>query len=74
MLELRSVTKRIGTFEIRDVNLRIQQGEYFILLGPSGVGKTVLIEMIAGLIRPESGSILWCGRDITNKPPEKRRF
>lgn len=74
MLELRSVAKRLGTFEMRDVNLRIERGEYFILLGPSGVGKTVLIETIAGLIRPDAGTILWQGRDITFSPPETRRF
>jgi molybdate/tungstate transport system ATP-binding protein len=74
MLELRSVTKRLGTFEMRDVNLRIEQGEYFMLLGPSGVGKTVLIETIAGLIRPDAGTILWQGRDVTFSPPETRRF
>lgn len=74
MLELRSITKRLGDFEMREVNLRIEQGEYFILLGPSGVGKTVLIETIAGLIRPDAGSILWQGGDITASPPETRRF
>jgi molybdate/tungstate transport system ATP-binding protein len=74
MLELRSVTKRLGAFEMRDVNLRIEQGEYFMLLGPSGVGKTVLIETIAGLIRPDAGRILWQGRDITDDPPETRGF
>ena len=74
MLELRSITKRLGDFEMREVNLRIEHGEYFILLGPSGVGKTVLIETIAGLIRPDTGTILWQGSDITISPPETRRF
>ncbi len=74
MLELRSVTKRLGSFQMRDVGLKIEQGEYFILLGPSGVGKTVLIETIAGIIRPDAGRILWRGRDVTEDPPETRRF
>ena len=74
MLEIRSVAKRLGEFEMREVDLRIEQGEYFILLGPSGVGKTVLIETIAGLIKPDAGTIHWQGRDITLSPPETRRF
>ena len=74
MLELRSVAKRIGAFEIHEVSLRIPEGEYFVLLGPSGVGKTVLIELIAGIAKPDSGSIIWRGRDVTNDPPETRRF
>ena len=74
MLELRSIAKRLGDFEMRDVSMTINQGEYFVLLGPSGIGKTVLIETIAGLIRPDSGTIIWRGRDITHSPPETRRF
>ena len=74
MLELRSIAKRLGDFEMRDVSMTINQGEYFVLLGPSGIGKTVLIETIAGLIRPDSGTIVWQGRDITHSPPETRGF
>ncbi len=61
MLELQSIGKRFGAFELKDVSLTIEDGEYFVLLGPSGVGKTVLMEIIAGLIRPDAGRILWDG-------------
>ena len=74
MLELQSVSKRLGAFAITDLNLRVTDGEYFIQLGPSGVGKTVLLELIAGLLRPDSGRILWRGEEITHRPPEARRF
>jgi molybdate/tungstate transport system ATP-binding protein len=74
LLELRSITKRLGDFEMREINLQVQQGEYFILLGPSGVGKTVLIETIAGLISPDAGTIHWNGREITLSTPESRGF
>jgi molybdate/tungstate transport system ATP-binding protein len=74
VLELRRVSKRLGSFAIRDLSVEVAAGEYFVLLGPSGAGKTVLLEIIAGLIRPDRGQILWQGRDITRCPPEKRKF
>lgn len=74
MLELQSICKRLGSFALSEFNLRLNEGEYFILLGPSGVGKTVLIEIAAGLIQPDAGRILWEGQDITNWPPEARGF
>lgn len=74
MLELRSLYKRLGTFQMRDLNLWLDQGEYFVLLGPSGAGKTVLLETIAGLIRPDAGKVLWKGVDVTTTPPEARGF
>ena len=74
MLELRSVGKSFGAVEISDISLEIGGGEYFVLLGPSGVGKTVVVEMIAGLIRPDRGEVFWDGEDITHRVPEKRGF
>ncbi len=74
MLELESLSKHLGLFTIADLDLRLNQGEYFVLLGPSGVGKTVLIEMIAGFIAPDAGRILCEGQDITTSPPEARDF
>ena len=74
MLEFRKVSKKLGGFLLDDISLCLDEGEYFVVLGPSGVGKTVLIELAAGLIGPDSGRILWSGRDITGDPPEKRGF
>ena len=74
MLELRSISKRLGAMDMREVSLSVGDGEYFVLLGPSGVGKTVLIELIAGLLRPDAGQVLWDGADITATPPEARGF
>ncbi len=74
MLQLESIGKRFGAFELKDVSLTINDGEYFVLLGPSGVGKTVLMEIIAGLIGPDKGRILWDGTEITSRPPEARGF
>ena len=74
MLELQSIGKKFGSFAMADVSLRINDGEYFALLGPSGVGKTVLIEIIAGLVRPDHGRVFWDDTDITSTAPEARHF
>ncbi|MBC8372242.1 MAG: ATP-binding cassette domain-containing protein, partial [Planctomycetes bacterium] len=74
MLELKSISKRLGEMDMSEVSLTLEAGEYFALLGPTGVGKTVLIEIIAGLIRPDGGRVFWDGADITSLPPERRGF
>ena len=74
MLKLDGICKRFGGFSMSDISLEISTGEYFVLLGPSGVGKTLLIEMIAGLARCDSGHVLWQSADITNSPPQSRGF
>ncbi len=74
MLELCGLKKRFGAWELPGLDLALEPGEYFMLLGPSGVGKSVTLELIAGLQRPDSGQILWKGQDITHSSPEKRPF
>ena len=74
MLELRGVEKRLGEVTISGIDLRVEPGEYFVLMGPSGVGKTVLLELVAGLMDPDQGQVLWDGGEITRLPPERRRF
>ncbi len=74
MLELQSISKCLGSFALSDLSLRLNPGEYFVLLGPSGVGKTILVEITAGLIHPDAGRILWAGQDITGTPPDTRGF
>ena len=55
---LENVCKSFKEFAVKDINLEIQKGEYFVILGPSGAGKTLILEMIAGLLPPDSGKIL----------------
>ena len=57
---------------VRDVNLTIQDGEFFSLLGPSGCGKTTILRMIAGFSIPTSGEILFNGRNVSALSPNKR--
>ncbi len=57
---------------IRDVSLRLRQGEVAALLGPNGSGKTTVFYAIAGLIYPEGGHVLIDGRDVTNLPMYRR--
>ena len=72
MIEVKGLNIRLGEFRLVDINLRVEEGEYFVLLGPTGAGKTVLVECIAGLHLPDSGRILIDGRDVTSSPPEER--
>jgi len=72
MLEVKGISKDYGDFHLRNLSFTVSKGEYFIILGPSGAGKTVLLEAIAGLISPDSGRILLKGVDVTEWPPEKR--
>src|SRR5262245_57996409 len=75
LLTLRTISKTFGlTRAVNDVSLDVNQGECFGLLGPSGCGKTTTLRMIAGLEQPDTGSIEFEGRDITNLPPERRGF
>lgn len=59
-------------FHLREINLEIAAGEYFVVLGPTGAGKTVLLETLAGLHSPHRGRILLNGEDLTPLPPERR--
>lgn len=58
---------------LNPVDLTIHSGELFFLLGSSGCGKSTLLRIIAGLLKPDSGSILFDGTEITGFPPEKRK-
>jgi len=72
MITIENVNIHLGEFDLREINLSIEKNEFFILMGPTGAGKTVLLEAIAGLIRVDSGHIVVDGRDVTGLPPEKR--
>src|SRR6185436_6552369 len=75
-LELKNVSKgygaRGGRAEIlRDINLQILEGEFVAIVGYSGAGKTTLISLIAGLLKPDSGAISLKGVEITGPGPDR---
>ncbi|MDD4754025.1 MAG: ATP-binding cassette domain-containing protein [Desulfitobacteriaceae bacterium] len=74
MLRIQNACKTLGQFSIRDINLEVDQGQYFVLLGPSGTGKTVLLEIIAGFHTPDKGKVFLNGKDITRLSPEFRKM
>ncbi len=72
-LECRHISLSYGTTPVlRDVNLRIEPGEFFALLGPSGSGKSTLLRLIAGFNRHQNGELLVDGQDISTVPPHAR--
>jgi molybdopterin-binding protein len=74
LLQLKDLRVFFKDFALKNINLEIEKGEYFVLLGPTGAGKTVLLEAIAGIIPSQSGVIELEGNDISNHPPEQRRI
>jgi molybdate/tungstate transport system ATP-binding protein len=74
MLELINVHKKLGEFSLRGINLSIKENEYFVILGPTGTGKTVILELISGMYTPDSGQIKFNGIDITKLDPADRQI
>jgi len=74
MISVRNVSIRFGNFALKHITLEIKSGEFFLLLGPTGAGKSVLLETILGISPPGRGEILLDGKDITNLPPEDRHI
>ena len=72
MVVFKDVEFTIGTFSLKNLNFSIKDGEYFVILGPSGNGKTQLLKLLAGLNRPKSGEIWIDGERREHLPPEKR--
>jgi ABC-2 type transport system ATP-binding protein len=69
MLRVAKVSKSFGPIRaVQDVSFEVQAGEIYGLLGPNGAGKTTTISMIAGLLRPESGSVAVNGVDVWTEP------
>jgi len=72
LLEIKNISKTFSAFKIEDISFEVSDGEYFILLGESGAGKSVILEIIAGLINADNGNIILNGQDITRERIQKR--
>lgn len=74
MIQLDSLSARVGDFAIEDVTFTVPQGSYGIVIGPTGAGKTTLVEAIAGLVPITRGRLLLGGSDLTRAAPEDRHL
>lgn len=72
MITIKNLRVNLGGFLLQNINLDIKSGEYFIILGPTGAGKTVLLEAIAGLYPVLEGEVWTDGREVTRLNPEKK--
>ena len=73
MIEIQGLTKKYGTFTAVDgINLSVPAGELFGFLGPNGAGKTTTLRMIAGILRPTSGSVRIAGVDLAQAPMQAK--
>ncbi len=73
MLRVRDLQVRFGDLQaVAGVDLDVGSGEVVALMGPSGCGKSTLLRVIAGLVVPDAGTVVWNGRDITSDPTHER--
>jgi len=72
-IELRAISKSFGSQELfRDLSLRVEEGTFHVLVGPSGEGKSTLLSIIAGLQKPDSGEIYLNDICVTKRQPQQR--
>ena len=72
-LELKNINKKFNeTVALNNIQLEINDGEFFSLLGPSGSGKTTCLKVIGGFENPDSGFVKLFNKDVTHIPPFKR--
>src|ERR1700710_385559 len=67
-LAVRGLTKRFDRLAVDALDLTIRTGEFYALLGPNGAGKTTTLRMVAGLLRPDAGSVSVLGIDALGDP------
>ena len=72
-VEFQNIALAFGKTQVlRDIDLAVEPGEFFALLGPSGSGKSTLLRVLAGFARPQAGRVLVDGKDISAVPPWQR--
>ena len=74
LIDLQNISIALGGEQIlKDLNLYIYDKEFITLLGPSGCGKTTTLRIIAGFLAPDTGKVIFDGKDVTDVPPHKRQ-
>src|SRR4030066_1328171 len=74
MIRIEGLTILLESFHLKDLNIYIEEGEFHFLLGPTGSGKTLILESIMGLHKPKKGKI-WVGeKEVQTLPPERREI
>lgn len=75
LIDLKNITKAFdGTVVLDDLNLSVKENTFVTLLGPSGCGKTTTLRIIGGFERPDQGTVIFDGQEITSLPPNKRQL
>lgn len=74
MLSIHNVSLNLGDFSLSDISVDIAEGEYIVVLGMSGVGKTVLLEILAGILECDQGRLILEGKEIAREKIQKRPF
>ncbi len=74
MLRIDQVTKELHNFSLREITFTVKGNDYFLLLGPSGSGKSLLLQIISGLVKPDKGRIFVDGKEVTHAPVGKRNI
>ena len=72
-LEIEGLCKGWNFPVIDELSFAVEEGEFFVIIGPSGIGKTTLLRLVAGLETPDRGRVLVGGKDLTRLPPYSRR-
>ena len=72
MIRIDELCVNLPGFSLDRVSLDLEDGEFFCLLGPTGAGKTLILESVAGIMATTGGRIVVAGRDVTRLPPERR--
>src|SRR2546428_7460062 len=74
MIEVLHLVKKFGDLvAVNDLTLTVPRGEFFAMLGPNAAGKTTTLKILAGLMKPTSGTTRVCGFDVQTEPFEARR-
>jgi putative spermidine/putrescine transport system ATP-binding protein len=74
-IELRNISKQYGTVTaLQQIDLRLEEGQFLTLLGPTGCGKTTLLRIVAGFVQPTAGEVLIGGKAVNDVPPNRRKI